>query len=124
MIRENDKPWFTSELRKEIRKRDRFRKCALKSKKDSDVQKYKRQRNRVNDLKKLAKENFEKRLDNIILENTSNSKTYWKLMKMLIKSNKGHLAFHHYEILSKMNTYAILFSRKTRNVNFLINIST
>ena len=89
IVRENDKPWFTSELRREIRKRDRLRKSAIKSKKDVDILKYKRQRNRVNNLKKLAKENFEKKLDNIILDNTTNSKTYWKIMKMLIKSNKG-----------------------------------
>jgi hypothetical protein len=49
---------------------------------------YKQQRNKVNNLKKNAKENFEKNLDTIILENVSNSKEYWKLMKMLIKSNK------------------------------------
>ena len=49
---------------------------------------YKQQRNKVNNLKRNAKENFEKNLDTIILENASNSKEYWKLMKMLIKSNK------------------------------------
>jgi hypothetical protein len=38
-------------------------------------------RNRVNNLKKIAKENFEINLDNIILENASNNKTYWKIMK-------------------------------------------
>jgi hypothetical protein len=37
----------------------------------------------------IAKENFEINLDNIILENASNNKTYWKIMKMLLKSNKG-----------------------------------
>jgi hypothetical protein len=35
---------------------------------------------------KIAKENFEINLDNIILENVSNNKT--KIMKMLLKSNK------------------------------------
>jgi hypothetical protein len=49
---------------------------------------YKQQRNKVNNLKRNANENFEKNLDTIILENVSNSKEYWKLMKMLIKSNK------------------------------------
>jgi hypothetical protein len=39
--------------------------------------------------KKIAKEHFEQNLDNIFLENISNPKTYWKIMKMLIKSNKG-----------------------------------
>jgi hypothetical protein len=48
---------------------------------------YKQQRNKVNNLKRNAKENSEKNLDTII-ENVSNSKEYWKLMKMLIKSNK------------------------------------
>jgi hypothetical protein len=42
---------------------------------------YKQQRNKVNNLKRNAKENFEKNLDTIILENASNSKEYWKLMK-------------------------------------------
>ena len=39
-------------------------------------------------MKKKAKENFESFLDNI-LDNSTNPKTYWKIMKMLIKSNKG-----------------------------------
>ena len=40
-------------------------------------------------MNKIAKENFENKLDNILLENSSNPKTYWKSMKMLIKSIKG-----------------------------------
>jgi hypothetical protein len=46
----------------------------------------------LNNLKKIAKENFEINLDNINLENASNNKIYWKIMKMLLKSNKesGH----------------------------------
>ena len=61
----------------------------LKYHRNSDICKYKKQRNRVNNLKKIEKENFEINLDNIILENASNNKTYWKIMKMLLKSNKG-----------------------------------
>jgi hypothetical protein len=37
-------------------------------------------------MKKIAKENFENNLDHILLKNSSNPKTYWKIMKMLIKS--------------------------------------
>ena len=88
-IRSSDKPWFNGELKREIRKRDRFRKYALKFKRESDIAKYKKQRNRVNNLKKLAKERFETNLDNLILSNAPNSKNYWKIMKMLIKSNKS-----------------------------------
>ena len=68
-VRYNDKPWFTSEIPKEIRIRNRLRKVMLKNHRNSDSCKYKKQRNRVNNLKKIAKENFEINLDNIILEN-------------------------------------------------------
>ena len=40
-------------------------------------------------MKKKVKEYFESNLDNILLDNSTNPKTYWKIMKMLIKSNKG-----------------------------------
>ena len=89
-IRNSDRPWFNRELRREIRKRDRIRKIAKKFNKQSDIDKYKKQRNKVNNLKKTAKEHFEQNLDTLILENISNPKTYWKIMKMLIKSNKGY----------------------------------
>ena len=58
---------FNSELRREIRKRDRIRQTVKKYNKQSDIDKYKKQRNRVNNLKKIAKEHFEQNLDNIIL---------------------------------------------------------
>ena len=41
-IRGNDKPWFTSQLRKEIRIRDRLRKRVLKNKREADIAKYKK----------------------------------------------------------------------------------
>jgi hypothetical protein len=68
-VRNSDRPWFNSELKREIRKRDRIRKTAKKYSKQSDIEKYKKQRNRVNNLKKIAKEHFEQNLDNLILEN-------------------------------------------------------
>ena len=51
-IRNSDRPWFNSELRREIRKQDRIRKIAKFFSKQSDIDKYKKQRNRVNNLKK------------------------------------------------------------------------
>ena len=36
-VRNNDKPWFTSELRTEIRRRDRFWKIVLKSKTEFSI---------------------------------------------------------------------------------------
>jgi hypothetical protein len=84
-----DKPWFNNEIRKEIRLRDRLRKNVFKFGRESDTLKYQKQRNKVNNMKKKAKQNFESNLDNILLNNSTNPKTYWKIMKMLIKSNKG-----------------------------------
>ena len=41
-------------------------------------------------MKKVAKEKFENNLNNFLLNNSSNPKMHWKIMKMLIKSNKGN----------------------------------
>ena len=92
-IRSNDKPWFNNEIRKQIRVRERLRKKVLRYHRETDIQKYKKQRNKVNNMKKIAKENFENNLDNFLLDSSSNSKTYWKIMKMLIKSSKGTHSF-------------------------------
>jgi len=43
-IRENDKPWFTFELRLEIRKINRLHKIAKKNKRIQDIYKFKAQR--------------------------------------------------------------------------------
>ena len=42
--------------------------------KQSDIDKYKKQSNKVNNLKKIAKEHFEQNLDNIILRKYIKSK--------------------------------------------------
>ena len=88
LIREKDKPWFSNEIRQEIRIRDLHRKTLLESQNENNIIKYKKQRNKVNNIKKIAKEKFENNLDNFLLNNSSNPKMYWKIMKMLIKSNK------------------------------------
>ena len=56
-IRPNDKIWMTSEIRKKIRIRDRLREKYFKNKIDKYERIYKNQRNKVNNLKKSAKEN-------------------------------------------------------------------
>jgi hypothetical protein len=93
-VRDYDKPWFNNEIRKEIRLRGRLRKNVFIFGRESDTLKYKKQKNKVNNMKKKAKENFESSLDNILLDNSTNPKTYWKIMKMLNKSNKGSNCIH------------------------------
>ena len=54
IIRSDDKVWFDSNLRREIRIRDRFRKTFLRVKSVLTESKYKQQRNKVNNLKKTG----------------------------------------------------------------------
>ena len=58
LIRPSDRPWFTSEHRHNIRIRDRLRRKALKLNNVRDITRYKAQRNRVNNMKKYAKETY------------------------------------------------------------------
>jgi len=59
-IRNNNRPWFNNEIRKEIRIWDRLTKNVLKFHRESDIKLYKKkQRNKVNNMKNISKENFE-----------------------------------------------------------------
>ena len=87
-IRPNDKPWMTSELRKNLRIRDRLHKKSRKTKLQADINKFKTQRNKVNNMKKFARLNFYENVNGIIERySSSDPKSYWKLIKNLIKSN-------------------------------------
>ena len=55
VVREDDKPWYDSEIRRNSRKRDRLMKTALKSGNPNDWNKYKYYRNKVNNQKKACK---------------------------------------------------------------------
>ena len=55
LILQIDRPWFTSELRHNIRIRGRLRQKAFSSKSEQDKLNYKKQRNRVNNMKSMRK---------------------------------------------------------------------
>ena len=96
LTRPSDRPWFTSELRYYIRIRDRLRRKALKSNNVRDITRYKAQRNRVNNMKKYAKEtymnNYEddaketymNNYEDMILNQNCGGKTFWQLMGRLV----------------------------------------
>ncbi|PJE78200.1 hypothetical protein CI610_02867 [invertebrate metagenome] len=87
-IRPNDKPWMNSEIRKNIRFRDRLYKKAKTTKRDPDIRKYKDQRNKVNNMKKNARLIFYENVHGLIDEYySSDPKSYWRLVKRLMKSN-------------------------------------
>ena len=81
-IRPNDKPWYDSEIRKYSRKRDRQKSKAVKSALQSDWTKYKTLRNKVNNLRKHAKETFYNNLEFSLCSNfNNNKKDFWKIIK-------------------------------------------
>ena len=80
LIRQNDKPWFNSELRYNIKLRDRLRKRFFKSKSNLDRMSFKRQRNKVNNMIKYAKESFLNRIDDIVCNQENSSKSFWQVM--------------------------------------------
>jgi hypothetical protein len=123
-IRLNDKVWLNSEfIRREIRKRDRLRKLARRSNSDFNINKYKKQRNHVNNLKKHAKEQFYFNVNTLLDDfSSSNSKSYWSLFKKLVKSSgdispisqlkkrNNDLISDDYEKASLLNNYFCFIS--------------
>ena len=84
-MRPNDKPWFDSDLRRELRLRDRLRKRSLRYNNVNDINKYKRQRNKVNGLKRRAKEQFYANLDGFMSTISPHNSSYWNILKYLMK---------------------------------------
>lgn len=82
LISANDKPWFSTELRYNMRIRDRLRKKYLKSNSISHHMLYKKQRNKVNNMKKYAKDNYMNNLSDIVLhlDSGNTSRSFWQLM--------------------------------------------
>ena len=58
IIRPNDQPWMTAQIRQEIRKRRRLYHEYIRSKCANKLSRYKKQRNRVNTMIKYRKAHF------------------------------------------------------------------
>ena len=79
VVREDDKSWLDSEIRRNSRNRDRIKKITVKSGNPNDWNKYKYCSNKVNNLKKHAKDSFYNDLDIIDLDFQNNDKRkFWK----------------------------------------------
>lgn len=87
-VRSDDKPWYDTEIRKFSRIRDRLKSNAIKTSRATDWRKYKDARNKVNNLKKYAKERFYNNLELSLAETFStNKRDFWKLTRYFIKNN-------------------------------------
>ncbi|MCG8048754.1 MAG: endonuclease/exonuclease/phosphatase family protein [Candidatus Thiodiazotropha taylori] len=88
-IRPGDKPWFDSVIRRNMRTRDRLKKKSIQTGNSIDWNKYKRIRNKVNNLVKHAKENFYNSLEVSISDFHNNDKRkFWQVIRHFVKNNK------------------------------------
>jgi len=117
-IRKNDKPWYDSEIRKYSRKRDRQKTIALTINNEHQWVKYKQLRNKVNNLKKHAKEQFYNNIEETICDaSNSEPKTYWKLLKHLVQNNKNSETIP--PLINKTNLNETIYFSDDEKANFL-----
>ena len=120
--RPKHKPWFDSALFKEIRIRNRLRKIALKSNKAEDIKKYKESRNKINNKKKHAIENYYNSLElSLLYSSKNNSKLYWKLLKNVFNVNSSS-EIPPLQFLNKNGEQSVAYS-SSEKVEILILIS-
>ena len=85
LVRDGDKPWMNGVLRRNIRKRDRLKRIMFNNNTERNKNNYKYMRNRVNNMIKRAKELFYESVNTVIDQSNSNPKTYWKLLRSILK---------------------------------------
>ena len=80
----NDKPWFTLELKREIRKRDRLFHIAKKRNTDHDWDRWRRQRNITTETNQRLKNlHIHKQVDKL-LDSKKDPRSYHKILKVLL----------------------------------------
>ena len=86
-------PWLTVELKNKIDYKDVLQWKFCKSKTTENYEKYKYQRNKVNNLIKRAKQNYNKNLLNVNIKNTT---SFCRKLKSIFptKQKKNLLAWH------------------------------
>ena len=85
----SDKPWFTAELKQQIRKRDRLFQAAKKSNTDHDWERWRRQRNLTTDTnQRLKNAHIQTQVANL-LETKKDSHKYHNILKGLM-GRKGN----------------------------------
>ena len=117
-VRPQDRPWYNSEIRKTSRKRDRYKHTATVSGKLSDWTRYKHIRNKVNNMKKQAKEIFFNNIEFTLNDvSSSNPRQYWKTVKMLVKENSSKCEFIPPLLNETNGTYSFKDIDKANSLN-------
>ncbi|MCU7958324.1 MAG: endonuclease/exonuclease/phosphatase family protein, partial [gamma proteobacterium symbiont of Bathyaustriella thionipta] len=128
LIRPNDKPWYDSEIRKISRKRDRLKQKFNNSGNLNVLAQYKHFRNKVNNLKRHAKEQFYNNLEMSISDFHSNDKKqFWKVVRHFVKSNNTSASIPPLNSfpVTGQNDYCFSSEEKAELLNkFFTSIST
>ena len=88
----NISPWLTVGLKNEMDYKDALQRKFRKSKTTENYEKYKRQRNKVNNLVKRAKQNYSKNLQD---ENSKSTTSFWKTLKHFSPNRNQNLLARH-----------------------------
>ena len=83
VIRPRDKFWMNGTIRSAIRKRNRLLKAFFRTKLASCWEKYRRQRNLVVHLIRLAKSAHEKKINDLLSDPSTSLKMWWRITKSL-----------------------------------------
>ena len=87
-IRPTDKPWMNSELRREIKIRERLHNKYKRNKTLITLNKFKQQRNKVNNMRKYARQSFYENINTTIDKlYTGDPKSYWRLINRITKQS-------------------------------------
>ena len=96
VVRPNDKPWYDHEIRFFSSKRERIIRKLIKSGSNYIRERYRTVRNKVNNLKKRAKEIFFNNLESSLTDFHSNDKkkkkkkkNFWKTIRYFVKNNNN-----------------------------------
>ena len=91
IVRPNDKPWMSSAIRNQMRKRDRLYDKAKSSKSPAHWQNYKNKRNEVIDLVRSAKSEYMKKLQSSLNDPKFPPKNWYRIANEIIKvKNKNN----------------------------------
>ena len=90
VVRPNDKLWYDSEVRHFTSKRDKLKRKLSNSTSLHLREQYRKFRNKVNNLKKHAKERFYNNLESFISDFYSNNKRqFWSIIRHFVKNNSS-----------------------------------
>ena len=89
-IRQDDKPWLTSELKREIRKRNRLFRLAKQRQKDHDWHRWRVQRNEVTNLNRKTRDEYLKNKVKNLLEHKQNPHKYHAILKNMMGHTRNY----------------------------------